>query len=739
MQVKLLTRLLFLALLTSSLQAAGEELLPEWQKAVIVENRVRLPEWRFNDWGKRPPKGQSSGRSFSVTAPEGKVTLTLTNPAVNNAANMAFRSIPLTLKEKKLCRFKLRLANKGEKKALMQLQLTAQGKGAVSKGAWVTVSKKAETKELTLLLSETTTAVQITAKLTGEGEVVLTDLSLTLEEPSAPLKALKIVPQKLLLPEKTPVELMIKLPGSLTYTKGDRLIVTLPWGVRLMSISSGAAVKDVALKVKKSTVTTIELAGHHLHGGTFFLQLGSDLPPSAKELTGSVLLEQQSGAKGPLATFALTPVKDIQALPPRRFRLALSIPQRLPFPEGSAEMEEGLLLSGANIFVSPRLTVSETQLKTARISRRVNLHIPSATGKGPCHYMPLRDESFWEKHFEPALQRFLFRYGVREVEAIFCDLWLGQRRGINCLCSLCRTELADFAPHLPQKNVMTLSSGILLYRHGEEVRNFRNARLNSLWAGARLQLPVGRKGFARRPYLLPVFTLHETLNRPLKLKTHEAVIDFGTGFINPEDGKYAPALNFLAAEKFFSKGFALRNSRTGLTAKISPDAENLSQEQMLFEILKFYFCGFTGVWVNLPENAHYHLRSAVAKAGMTLREYEPFLRSSEVKGSPWQITANAPAIEIPPVPGPAGYPMELPSSTQALRPHIFQQGNTTLAVVGNLAAAAVTCRLKNPKLPAQWQGTVDERSVKGEVLRKEGLEMVLPPNSWNFIPIVSQK
>ena len=70
------------------------------------------------------------------------------------------------------------------------------------------------------------------------------------------LKALKIVPQKLQLPERTPVELMIKLPAPLTYAKGDRLVLTLPWGVRLMNISAGAVIKDVKLKVKRLSVTT---------------------------------------------------------------------------------------------------------------------------------------------------------------------------------------------------------------------------------------------------------------------------------------------------------------------------------------------------------------------------------------------------------------------------------------------------------------------------------------------------
>ena len=319
---------------------------------------------------------------------------------------------------------------------------------------------------------------------------------------------------------------------------------------------------------------------------------------SAPPLAGSAVLEQKNRFRTSVASFQLKTVKDLPALPPRHYRIALQQSVQVPFREVFQDAENGLLRSGANILLSPRILVAEKQLKVAKISRHVFLPIQAAKAENHCYYSMLRTESFWDRHYIPSLRRYILKFGCRRPEAIICDNYLGQRRAIHCLCSLCRMEFGEFAPKLPKKDVMNLSTGIMEQRMSRELRAFRNARLKALLAGAKLHLPVDSRHFQRAPRLVPLYTLHDILHRKPVGKTPEAVIDFGAGAINPESSRYTPEVDFAVSEHILKTARMKFPKRTVFTAKFTPQfPAKLSEQELQFAILNYFLCGFNGIWI----------------------------------------------------------------------------------------------------------------------------------------------
>lgn len=733
MQIRVLTPFILLFFILTL--AAEENLLTKWRVPhSSVPGKHLLPEWRFSDWGPRPPKGGKSPRKAELTAVDGKVQVTLENPAVNRSVNMIFRQLSLDTKEKKLCRLKVRLVNNAEKKALVRFRLHSSGVRNASASVYAAVGKNPEEKELTLLIPEKSKSLQIIIKLLGGGKVTFSDLTLTLSAPPQVPSELKISPESILLPERTPVEFSVKLPPNYTYAQGDLLKLTLPWGVRLVNFSPAAKLCHVDVRVKSATVSTFELSPQLQQTKKIHFLLASDLKSSAPPLAGSAVLEQKNRFRTSVASFQLKTVKDLPALPPRHYRIALQQSVQVPFREVFQDAENGLLRSGANILLSPRILVAEKQLKVAKISRQVFLPIQAVKAENHCYYSMLRTESFWERHYIPSLRRHILRFGCRRPEAIICDNYLGQRRAIHCLCSLCRMEFGEFAPKLPKKDVMNLSTGIMEQRMSRELRAFRNARLNALWAGAKLHLPVDSRHFQRAPRLVPLYTLHEILHKKPVVKTHEAVIDFGAGAINPESSRYTPEVDFAVSEHILKTARMKFPKRTVFTAKFTPQfPAKLSEQELQFAILNYFLSGFNGIWIVLPQDSGYEYRRAVAQSALILREHERFLLKGALSQHPWKLRTAQKKLPLPPVPGPAEYPLDLPSSADSVKLLVFRSGAETLLLAGNFTSTPLNCTLINPETPLKWQGNINGIPRTGLELKKQGIPLTLAPHKWAFI------
>ena len=732
MQIKAVT--LFFCLTALLLKGeAPASLLPEWQRSVPAsEKKVSLPNWRIINWGRKLPKKKHSGRYNFITAVNGRLHATLENPDDLNAVNMLYRSLVLKDSGKMLYRLKAVMVNNTPQKALVRLRMTGTGARNSVQQRFFTVSGTPSEKELLLTVPAGSRGLQITLALLGPGKVTFSELQLTRELPPSAAEQTAQLPSVFTLPEKNPVELEILLPKEFKLLPDNSVNVTLPWGVRLISHSHNVTIKDVALKVRRMSVTTLKKGSSYSDSSRILLLLGSDLAASDKVLSGSVSLSKKDQS-GEEVYFRIRTVKDSEAVPPRHFKIALSSFDRMSPHENSYAVDSAMLRSGANILFTPRTTLQPRQLRTAKMSQRHQLHLTSVRAQKHCYYGALRDETFWGKHFIPALRRQILQYGTRNINTIVCDSFLGQQRAIFCCCTLCRTEFADFAPHLPQRDIMYLSQGILNARYAKDLRKFRQARLRALWAGARLHIPVDSRSFTRRPALIPLYSRDQVWTTPFEVHSQEAVLELQPGVILPDDKKYDPAINFLAASALYKKFRKTLSQRTALTARITPLVKHISPEELKFDLFNLFFCGFSGVWIDLPPGTDYAFRAAIARCSSAIRENESFFRRKALAKHNWILKSSAPVLEIPPVVSSGGTLLELPRSCAPLKLLVWEWGGTTLIAIGNFSSGALTSTLLCPAAPSRWQGMVNGKLIKGSDLRTKGTEVTVPPRSWIFL------
>ena len=741
MQIRAVTILL----LTVSLLCAGEKppnLLREWQNP--GNGKVLLPQWRFRDWGrgsssvrrssgkKKTLPSKVSLRSHQVRLSDGKVQVILENPDEALSSNMFFRSLTLPENGVGSYCFRAVMVNGTKKRALVRISLTASGGGKnFTERRYFSVSETPSAVELPLTLPVKCSALQISLLLLGPGKVSFSELQLTAEPVPAALPGNIMCRGSLTLPEKTPVEFPLILPAGFKFSQENTILVTLPWGVRLINCR-GAHISGVKVKVREKTETTLVIDKKHAKIYGLSLLLSSDLPESEKTLMGSVQL-QTGKEKGENCYFEIRCVRDMEFLAPRHFTFALSANGTVPARESAPALENALLRSGANILVTPRQLLSLRQLRTAKISQRAFLTAHAVKAENHCYYSMLRDESFWEKYYLPLLSKQVLRPGGRHIEAVMCGSFLGQHRAIHCLCSLCRVELCDFLPKLPPKDIMNCSAGLLEARYGRELQKFRTARLRALWAGARLYLPVNARGFSRRPALIPVYQVSQILTGKCHVSGNESVVDLTPGHILPDGKKYDPAVNFLV-RKLIVKRFREYNlPRNRLTGRLAVRSGVISPEELQFELLNLFFSGFSGVWLEMKPGTDYSFRVNAGSAAMILREYENYFRKAPLEQHQWILQSSAAPLELPPVPGPAGYPLDLPRAFSPLKLLVWRHGNNTLAAVGNFAAESLRCNLRFPAAPLMWQGNVNGGSLSGLTLRRSGIDLTIPPRAWRFL------
>lgn len=731
-----------LLLLWVHLLNAGEalpNLLTGWEKP--AKGKVLLPHWRFSDWVRKSPR-QSSGKkkgassrgsvcSHRVEVVDGKIHLTLENPDTPYVSNMFFRTVSLPGNGEGLYRFSAAMVNGAKKKALVRITLTGTGNGRnYSARGYFSVFGELAARELQLALPKGCKTLQIIVTVLGPGKVCFSNLRLNVEQIAENSPPGLFCRETLSLPEKSPVQFYTALPPGAKKVPGNALLVTLPWGIRLLNVYGGE-LSHVKVKVREKTEMLISFDKRFAGIPGVTLLLGRDLADSGKTLMGSVQL-LKGNEKGEPRYFEIKCVKDAPALAPRNFTVALSANGFLTAGESVSAFENALLRSGANVLVTPRQLLSLRQMHTARITQRAFLNAHGIPAEQHCYYSMLRDETFWEKYYLPLIRRNILRSGGRNVRAIMCDSYLGQRRAIHCLCSLCRVEFGDFASKLPKKDIMNCSAGLLEMRYGKELKAFRKARLKALWAGARLQLPVDARGFRSPPALIPVYQLSQVLSKRCHGMPGEAVIDLSTGSVLPDGIKYDPAVNFLRNTHLVQTFHKNNPPRVRLTGKFSPPLGAITPEELQFEMLNLIFCGFSGIWADLPATADYSYRAAFGEAAMLLREYEKFFRLPPLAKHPWVLQSSAAPLEVPPVPGQGGYPLELPREFPPLKLLVWKSGNRSLAAVGNFSSELLKCTLHHPGAPLVWRGKVEEEALSGSTLRS-GISLMIPPRTWRFL------
>ena len=711
--------------------AAAENLCPEWENPLTTPNGVRLAKWRFSEWGVRQDPRKKIIRSARTALIDGKPAVTLESSNALNSANILFRTVPLKAGNSGKFRLSLTAVNASSRKALLKINFSTPGKKPFSAAHYAAVSEKPEEKSFSVKLPSGSRSVIVSVGLYGPGKITLSELRLEEEPQESPVHLSPVVPAEIFrIPERMPVEFPIVLPPGLALSAGDALRITLPWGIRFINCSARGAVIRVSLQVGENSVIKLSPSAGKTLSGKLCLLLGSDLPVSENIFSGSVEVEKKGG-RGEEHFFRVQTVKEIQAVPPRFFRIALSVSENIPPLESAPERNNGLLRSGANLFVANYLNFPWRTLRNARIDHYAEWNIWPAKAARHCYYEQLRNESFWEKTFLPNLRRNILRYGNKNISGIICDSYLGQKRAINCLCSLCRAELADFAPKLPLRNVMNYSAGLLSIRFKKELLAFRKARLHALREGAKLYLPVGSSGFSRKPVLVYSHNFHSLPAAHTLPETPVNLIDFQQGFQVPDGKKYNSAVNFLA-KKHYLDHFRKTNRGRQLLTALAVRPSTMTPEQLKFEIFNMLAAGANGVWIKLPMGTSYRYRSAIAESSFLLREYENFFRRGPVSAKNWQLTTEFPALEIPPVPGAGSFPLPLPEKFPALKLLIWRSGKNTLAGVGNFASVPVRACLQNSAADKKWNGSVNGRMISGAILKERGISLTFPAHSWSF-------
>ena len=704
------------------------DLLPEWRTS--AGNKNLLPQWRFTDWGSRFSGKKPLKRTHSVFEKQGQVHVTLENPAEGRSVNILYRALPLKEKEQKLFRFSIKGVSASPGKGLLQLKLTAHGSPVLSREKFFTVTPEAALYTIELPVPPGRKSLSVQLALCTPGKVTFSEGSLTAHLPEKTVfPQLRLPEGTFFLPERTPVLLPVRLPVPTASSPGARLHLTLPWGVRLVNTSPGMVLQKVDVKVKQHTEYLLRPPKRT--PALLYLLLAGDLTASDTLHTG-VLQWENEKEKSEKYFFRLQTVKDLPALPPRSFRIILDGSEKVNPHELRSDWETALLRSGANVLDAEHLSIFHRTLRTARISHFASLALPQARSSGACAYEILRSESFWEKNFLPAVRRHLLRRGASRVSALICDSFLGQRRNIECLCALCRAELADFAPRLPRRAVMNYSRGLLLSRYAREVQKFRLARQTALYEGARLQLPTGKNGFHRTPQIIPAYSFFQALLlTPPVLKTPEAIIQFGTGVTLPDGEVYNGAVNWLCYEHC-RRHMAKVMPKCRLTAQLTIYPSRITPESLKFEMLNCFFAGFQGIRLIMAPEAGFRYQKAVAETAGLLREYEKLFRSGKVTGHQWKLKSIPETIDLPPVPGPGYSPLPLVSRTTPFRLTVWRSGSSTLIGIANLTARPLPCRLSGG---SGKNVTVNGIQHNGTELLSRGIEVTVPEYSWKFLTV----
>ena len=704
-----------------------DDLFPEWQTS--AGNKNLLSQWRFTEWGSRFSGKKPLKRTHSVFEKQGQVHVTLENPAEGRSVNMLYRSLPLQEKEQKLFRFTVKGVSTSPEKKLLHLKLIAPGTPLLSKEKYFTVTAAPALYTVELAIPSGRKALSVQLSSCSPGKVTLSEASLTAHQiENAVSSQIRLPEGPFLLPERTPVLLPVRLPAAAASESALRLHLTLPWGVRFVNSSAGI-LQAVNVKVRQHTEYLLRLTKRT--STLIYLLLACDLTASDTLHTGVIRWENDK-EKSEKHFFRLQTVKDLPVLPPRSFKIILDGTEKADPREVRADWDTALLRSGANVLNADSLSIPPRTLRNTRISQFAVLHLPQAKAANACAYEILRNESFWEQYFHPALLRHLLRRGTSHVSALICDSFLGQRRSIECLCALCRAELADFAPRLPRRGVMNYSRGLLVSRYAKEVQNFRLARLTALYEGVRLQLPTGKKGFQRTPKIIPSYTFFQALQlTPPVLKTPEALIQFGTGITLPDGEVYNGAVNYLCYE-YCRSHMAKLQPKCRLTAQLTVTPERMTPENMKFEMLNCFFSGFQGISLTMAPEAGFRYKQAVAETASFLREYENFFRSGKVTGHRWKVSSPPVLLDLPPVPGPGHSPLSIVSRTEPFRLKVWRSGDTTLIGIANLTSRPLPCRLSGgPGKPVTVNGT----KYNGTAPLSRGIEVTVPEYSWNFLTV----
>ena len=729
--------ILFLLFIPGFLSGEGGNLLQEWERPVLQKGTRLLPQWRFAQWGKGKNSPQMLLRSHKIQLKEGKLSVILESKLHASSANVLLRTYSFKETDKRLFRFTVKAVNTMAGKALLRVRLAASGSRYAVKEKLFSVSSDEKLYSAALKVPEKSRSVTIQICLSGPGRVILSAAHLSAEEPLQELSTLRcILPEgTFLIPERSPVLFPVKLPVRRPLPADGFVSVTLPWGIRLINSSFPATGEGVKIVPGKSTVTRLKFpAKRNSADGWLYLLLGTDLPVSGETRTGSITYEDPHG-KSEHHFFHLKIVKDLSVLPPRSFRIMLNGSEKVPSLESVEDTENALLRSGANILNAPYLTISCRTLRNARIKQYCEFHLPPAPVKQHCSYAMIRNESFWEKHFAPHLRRKIPRMQTSPIQAILCDSYLGQRRGIECLCALCRAELADFAPKLPPQAVINYSKELLNSRFSKELQKFRTARLTALCEGARYHLPTGKTAFARAPQLIPCYTASQILWQNISLfSSSEAIVDFYKGADLPEDSIYHGAANFILYEAVRKKA-RVTLPRKKVFAKIVPSPRHIPPERVQFEMLNILFCGYSGVWCALPPGAGWNYSRSIAETADLIREYENFFNRGITPESPWHLSQGNFTIELPPMPSGGLYRQETPSGIPGLQLRVWQKGKETLIGVGNFSESPRNCTLSNKELPRDKYVKVGQNKFSGKELAEKGIELTIPPCSWKFLKL----
>ncbi|MBE6384314.1 MAG: hypothetical protein E7048_01470 [Lentisphaerae bacterium] len=710
-------------------------LLPEWENTVVKKESSYLSQWRFADWGVRNDPLRSILRQHKAEIKDGKLFVTLESTVSPRSANMLLRTLSLKNDRERLYRFSIKARNAQAGKALLRLKLSASKPHSASREFCFTADSREQTFSAELQVPPQSKTLSVQICLSGPGKLILSQACLTVSDPpeNKTVLQLKVPSETFFLPERSPVLFPVKLPANRPQTADAFITVTLPWGVRLINTSPQLTGENIHLKRGEYTEIKLKLpAKRSLPGNCAYLLLGSDLSAGAAVSTGSVRYEDPRG-KSEKFFFRIQTVKDHSVLPPRFFKIILDGYERLPSLEAGNDAANALLRSGANILQAPHLPLLRRTLKNARIGHWSYFYIPQAPAQQHCYYAMLRNESFWEKHFIPALHRQILRRQSSAIEALICDNFLGQKRSIECVCSLCRAEFADFAPKLPRQAVMNYSSGLLNSRFSKELRNFRHARLLALFEAARIHLPVNSSSFVRTPRLIPCYPSGQVLSQNISfLPSTETIIDFRNGPELPDGVHYNGAVNLVIYEKI-RRQMNRTLPRRKIMAKYTPLPARIGADELKFEILNILFSGFSGVWIPLPPGTSCRYNEAIAETAALIREYENFFRRSQKQKIKWNLTHGNVPLELPPLPDAGLFRMETPDRIPGMQLRSWKYGSKTLVGIGNFTPQPRICTLSASTLPADYQVEIDQKKYSGKDLSATGVELTVPPYSWKFL------
>lgn len=678
-----------------------------------------LANWRFADWGERATSRNGIERKHTVQQQPGLLQVTLENIRSERSLNMMYRTIPLEPGERRQVSLRFKAASHLPGKALLRVQLNIPKLS--NREYFFSIGKENELSKVETVIPKEAAALTVQFALAGAGKISLSEIEVEFT-PKPHSFALEVPREPFSLPPRRPMVFPVRLPEELG-RESFILHLTLPWGVRFINASPYSGVRQVQVKVREKSEFQLYFPKGAVPGNTVYLLLDSDLEPDEKLLSGSCFLESK-GKKTAPAAFLLRTVKNLRAAPPRNLRIMWEGTERVSSLESSYDVDGALFRSGANVLVAPFLRIPAQTLKTARIQHYASLAMSPGRNVNRCYYQSLRDESFWDQHFLPVLRRTLLRNGGNKASALLCEPTLGQRRALECLCVLCRAELADFDSALPRRDVMTLSNGLLQARYRKALARFRFARLTALRESALIHLPKGEKGFNRSVRMVCVYPWRQILSTVAPFQEFpELIVDFQSGTPVQGSEECRSGVNYLLAQAVFQHARKL-SPKSRLTAKFLLSAKNMAPEEMQFAIFNAFFAGFSGVWPVVEPGASYEWQESLGECAAFIREHENFFRRGKLREVPFKLIEGSFELPLPPVPGPGGYPLTLPRSMAGLQLKAWQYEDTLLLGVGNFSAEPRKCVLRY---------TGKEPIKKGTVSAAGNAELTVPPQSWKFL------